>query len=376
MADTEPSPRTAVSAQPRRIDGYLPIADYAAIGDGRAVALVGIDGSLDWMCLPDLDAPSVFAALLDPVKGGSFSLAPAVPYEVTRSYREQTNVLQTDYETAEGTVRVTEALTVDNSQSAPWRELVRLIEGVSGSVPMEWRLRPRFDFGQKSREPVALEGALVYRHGDLQVALRCWEAGEPCVRGEVVEGRFTVSSDHRALLTLVASQDAAVPSPEREEVERRLEATERLWRDWVGRCSYDGPWREAVERSLLAIRLLANGRTGAIAAAATTSLPEAIGKPRNFDYRFGWIRDLSFTVDALLRVGMEELSHGSVGWLIGAAGQTRPRVNPVYSLTERVIASQTTLPLAGYRGAQPVHLGNQAGSQLQLGSYGDLIETV
>ncbi|MGH2859310.1 MAG: glycoside hydrolase family 15 protein [Solirubrobacteraceae bacterium] len=363
-------------APPRRTDGYLPIEDYGVIGDGRSAALVGTDGSIDWMCLPELDDPSVFAAILDPAAGGSFSLAPAVAYETRRRYLEHTNVLVTEFTTAEGSVRVTEALTVDTGQRASWRELARQVKGLSGSVPMEWRLRPRFDFGRVASEPVALGQALVYRHQKLQLALRCWDAGPPQMSGDAVQGSFEVGTGEQALIALLAGDGPALPSPERSEVERRLQQTAEIWRAWIGPCSYDGPWREEVRRSLLAIGLLTDGRTGAIAAAATTSLPEAIGKPRNYDYRFAWVRDLSFTVDALLRVNMQELSHASVGWVIGAVGQTRPRVNPVYSLTGSVIASQTKLPLTGYRATAPVHLGNQAGSQLQLGSYGDLMETV
>ncbi len=287
-----------------------------------------------------------------------------------------TNVLQTEYVTAEGSARVTEALTIDTSQNAPWRELVRQVEGVSGIVPMKWRVAPRFDYGQVSQEPVPCPGELVYRHGGLRVAIKVWDVGEPQVDHGAVQGEFGVRDGQQAMLVLVASDDVALPSPERSDVERRLKATIALWREWVGRTSYDGPFKPAVQRSLLAIRLLADGRTGAITAAGTTSLPEAIGGDRNYDYRFGWVRDLSFTVDALLRVGMEELAHASVGWLLDAVAKTHPRVDPVYGLTGAVVRSQQTLPLRGYRGTGPVHVGNRAGRQLQLGGVGDLLETV
>jgi GH15 family glucan-1,4-alpha-glucosidase len=366
----------AGKAEPRRTDGYLPIEDYAAIGDGRTLALVGIDGSIDWMCLPELDAPTAFAALLDPPQGGSFSLAPAISYEVRRGYLPQTNVLQTEFTTAEGTVRVTEALTVDSAQTAPWRELVREVEGISGSVPMEWRLRPRFGYGRPATDPVRRAGDLVWRHAGLQVSLKCWDAGEPRVSDGGAHGAFSVRQGETALLALLASEDVALPSPERVEIERRLRATAVVWRDWVQRTSYDGPWKDAVQRSLLAIRLLADGRSGAITAAGTSSLPEVIGGKRNYDYRFGWVRDLSFTVDALLRVGMRELAHASVTWLLGAVAGTHPRVDPVYALTGAVVRSQRTVDLAGYRGTSPVHVGNQAGSQLQLGGFDDLLETL
>jgi GH15 family glucan-1,4-alpha-glucosidase len=241
---------------------------------------------------------------------------------------------------------------------------------------MEWRARPRFGYGQQSREPALLEGNFVYRFGELQVGLQSWDAGEPRVERDAVLGRFEVSAGERALLALVATDDVALPSPQPKELERRLATTIELWREWVSRTTYDGPWKEAVQRSLLAIRLLADGRTGAIAAAGTTSLPEVIGGERNYDYRFGWVRDLSFTVDSLLRVGMKELSQASVGWLLDAVARTHPRVDPVYALTGEVVRSQERLPLAGYRATPPVHLGNQAGSQLQLGGFGDLLETV
>jgi GH15 family glucan-1,4-alpha-glucosidase len=376
MAKTQPASPARSPAQTRRTDGFLPIEDYGAIGDGRTVVLSGIDGSIDWMCAPEIDSPSLFGALLDPTDGGSFSLAPAGPFEVERRYLPQTNVLQTDYTTSAGAVRVTEALTIDPSQSAPWRELVREVQGLSGSVSMQWRLRPRFEYGRTAVSPGRFEDFIVYRHGRLQLGLRTWEAGTPALDGEVVSGSFEISADQRATLVLVASDDAAVPRPQREAVRRRLSSTEALWRDWVSRSSYRGPWQEAVERSLLALRLLADGRSGAITAAGTTSLPEQIGGQRNFDYRFGWVRDLSFTVDALLEVGMDELAHASVNWLLESVGHTRPRVDPVYALTTQVIRSQRQLPLAGYRGSTPVLVGNQAGSQLQLGGFGDLIETV
>jgi GH15 family glucan-1,4-alpha-glucosidase len=367
---------SAVERRVRRLDGYLPIEDYAAIGDGRALALVGSDGSIDWMCLPELDSPSVFAAVLDPVSGGSFSLAPAIPFEVRRQYVPDTNVLETEYLTDQGRVRVHDALTIDNAQNAPWRELVRRVEGVSGSVPMRWRLRPRFGYGSDSCEPVAVAGALVYRWRQLQLAFKAWDAGEPDVAAGATEGRFEIGDGDCALLSVLAADGVSVPSATREDLERRLSATMQLWRDWVGRTAYDGPWKSAVKRSLLALRLLADGRTGAIAAAGTTSLPEVIGGKRNYDYRFGWVRDLSFTVAALLRVGMEELAHESVGWLLRSVGQTHPRVDPVYALTGEVVRSQEQLPLPGYRATAPVHRGNQAGSQLQLGGFGDLLETL
>lgn len=366
----------AAGHEPRRTNGYLPIEDYAAIGDGRTVALVGRDCSIDWMCLPEMDSPSVFAALLDPDAGGSFSLAPTVPYAVTRRYVPQTNVLSSEITTAGGVVRITDAVTADAAWNGPWRELVREVECLAGTVPMQWRLRPRFDYGQTAPDPGRCAGALIWRHGTLQVALRCWDVGEPSVSDGAVTGAFTLEQGRRTLFTMIASDETALPIPARQAVERRLGETAERWRAWLRRSSYDGPWRDAVERSLLAIGLLADARSGAIAAAATTSLPEVVGAARNYDYRFGWVRDLSFTADALMRVGMEEPAHGSVMWLLAAISGTHPRVDPVYSLNGDAVRTQHTIELAGYAGSSPVHVGNQAGAQLQLGGYGDLLETI
>jgi GH15 family glucan-1,4-alpha-glucosidase len=359
----------------RSSDGFVPIEDYAAIGDGRALALVAGDGSIDWLCLPDLDSPSVFAALLDPQRGGRFVLCPTAPYRVQRRYIERTNLVQTEFATEGGRVRVTDGFTLDPSQNAPWRELVRRVEGLAGSVELSWSFEPRFDYGRQMPEYSRLESAVIARNGSLQLALLVWNAGDPQVN-DAVSATFTVRESEQALLALEATFGEPLPLPERSQVERRLEETARVWRTWVKRHRYEGPWRQAVERSLLAIRLLADGRTGAIAAAGTTSLPEVIGGERNFDYRFGWVRDLSFTLDALLEVGMEQLTQGSITWLLKATASTQPRVDPVYALDGSVVRAQEELPLAGYRGSRPVRHGNDAGRQLQLGGFGDLLETV
>lgn len=361
----------------RRIDGYLPIEDYGAIGDGRTLALVGLDGAIDWMCLPNLDAPSTFAALLDPVAGGQFTLCPQEPFTAEHRYLEQTNVLETVFETRGGRVRVLDALTIDKSLHTPWRELVRQVQGETGEVPMGWRVQPRFEYGSQPAGFEPAGDAIAARHGDLQLGLLAWgPAVESDIGSGIVSGSCRVGAGERLTLALVATDEQPLAVPRREAVERRLEETCEVWRSWVTRHSYEGPWTAAVERSLLAIRLLADARTGAIAAAGTTSLPEALGGKRNYDYRFGWVRDLCFTLDALLAVGMDDLVHAPLGWLLEATSHTHPRVDPVYALAGDVLRSQSELSLPGYRGTAPVHVGNNAGSQLQLGGFGDLIETL
>jgi GH15 family glucan-1,4-alpha-glucosidase len=368
--------REAARRAPCRVDGYLPIEEYAAIGDSRSLALVGSDGAIDWMCLPELDSPSVFAALLDDRDGGHFTVRPAIPYTVSRRYLERTNVLETTFHTDHGQAQLTDALTVDEAQAAPWRELVRELRGVTGTVPMHWELRPRFGFGQRAAAFERHGPAFVARDGALQLALRAWDAGEPAISDGAVRGSFEIEAGSEAMVAMVATDGEPLPVPERDQVHRRLEATSRVWRSWVARHMHEGPWRHAVERSLLAISLLADGRTGAIAAAGTTSLPESLDAERNYDYRFGWVRDLCFTVDALLAVEMGQLAQASVSWLLAATGHTHPRIDPVYALGGDVVRAQHEVPLAGYRGRGPVNVGNDAGSQLQLGGFGDFVETI
>jgi GH15 family glucan-1,4-alpha-glucosidase len=361
---------------PNRTDGYLPIEGYAAIGDGRALALVGLDGAIDWLCLPELDSPSTFAALLDPGAGGRFVVQPAIPFTPERRYLERTNVLETTFHTDRGTITVTDAFTIDASEPAPWRELVRKIEARSGAVPMNWRFEPRFDYGRHTPDLARVRDGALARHGELQVALRTFDAGATQITGGGAFGAFTAEPGTQAILAMIATDEPTLAMPSREQLERRLSDTVQVWRAWVTRHSYDGPWRNAVERSLLAIRLLGDARTGAIAAAGTTSLPEVLGAERNYDYRFGWVRDLCFTLDALLSVGMDEFTQAPVQWLLQATNHSHPRVDPVYALDGSVVRSQQPLPLAGYRRTGPVHLGNNAGSQLQLGGFGDLLETI
>ena len=357
---------------PERRDGYLRLGEYAAIGDGRTLALVGIDGSIDWMCLPDLDGSSIFGALLDPEAGGRFVVAPATPFEVSRRYLDRSNVLETTFSTAEGEVRVTDALTLDKSQVASWRELVRRVESLSGDVPMRWGFKPRFGPDAQAPDAASDHGAGVFRRGTLQVGLQCWNVP----RGGQHSGEFMARPGESSLLVMTAVSGEPLPLPGRDAVERRLADTSDVWRSWTAQHTYRGPWTGAVERSLLALRLLVSARTGAIAAAGTTSLPEVIGGDRNYDYRYGWVRDTSFSLDALLAVGMDELAHASVSWLLDATSRTHPRIDPVYTLDGAVLRSQSPVSGPGYRATRPVHLGNQAGSQLQLGGFGDLLETI
>jgi GH15 family glucan-1,4-alpha-glucosidase len=364
-----------VLEQPARRDGYAPIRDYAAIGDGRTVALVARDGSVDWLPLPDLDSPSVFAAILDTNRGGRFALAPEVPYAVERRYLPETNVLETTYSTSEGTVRVTDALTLPDDSLAPGRELVRSVQGLSGEVPMRWSVEPRFGYGT---QPVRLGrrlGVPVAELGSDSLAVRSFEAGDPEVGALSIDGRFETREGSSSIIALCAAHSEPLVLPAQAELERRLEHTVRVWRGWVARHGYAGPYRGPVIRSALALKLLVYAPSGAVAAAATTSLPEEIGGERNWDYRYSWIRDSAFTLEAFLELGCAPEARAYFWWLMHASELTHPRLQALYRLDGGARAPERSLPLEGYRRSAPVRIGNGAVEQLQLDTYGELIQT-
>lgn len=356
-----------------RTDGYLPIRDYAVIGDGRTAALVGRDGAIDWLCLPDLDSPSVLGALLDKERGGRFALEPANAYEVERQYVPATNVLETTFKTAEGAVRVTDALTLPNGRLGPYRELARRVEGVSGRVPMQWSVEPRFGYGAKGARFERRTGIPVAACGMDAVAVLSWDAGDVDGDAAAVRGRFVTDVGSRSLVALSAARQEPLVLPPRADIEDRLNETTHRWRAWAQGRRYDGPWRSAVVRSALALKLLVFAPSGAIAAAPTTSLPEAVGGSRNWDYRFSWPRDAAFTLHALLSLGCDGEARAFFSWLLHASQLTHPRLQVLYRLDGRAEAEEKELPLAGYRGSTPVRTGNGAAGQLQLDVYGEVL---
>lgn len=358
----------------RAIGDYEPIRSYAAVGDGRTVALVAKTGAIDFLSLPTLQAPTVFAALLDPEQGGSFELAPAEPFEVERSYLERTNVLQTTFRTAAGAVRVTDALCLEEGLLLPWIELARRIEGLAGDVRLRWRVRPRFDWSRRAPRIERRGGALIADGGEVRLGVHAWDAGEPVADDEAISASFTMRSGARALLALSCGQDQPIPIPKRPDVERRLEQTPGIWRRWLEACDYGGGWAESVVRSALLLKLLVYAPTGAIAAAPTSSLPERIGGDKNYDYRYAWVRDSAFTLDAMMRLGLSAQVHESFSFMLGAIRRTAPDLHPFSSLEGRTPRRAEELPLRGYRDSRPVRYGNAARDQLQLGCWGDLLE--
>jgi GH15 family glucan-1,4-alpha-glucosidase len=356
-----------------RVEGFAPIREYAAIGDGRTVALVARDGAIDWLCLPNLDSPSVFAAILDTSEGGRFVLEPEIPYESTRRYVPGTNVLETTFATAVGTVRVTDALTLPLAGLAPHRELVRRMEGLSGRVPMRWSVEARFGYGMASAKVKRRGSVPVATFGRDAIGVVSWGAGEVMTGDRSVNSAFPLDAGAVAHLVLSVAHDEPLVFPSRDEVDQRLELTVRDWQRWSETRRYEGRWQDAVIRSALALKLLVYAPSGAIAAAPTVSLPETIGGERNWDYRFSWPRDAAFTLEALLGLGCAPEAHAFFSWLLHATQLTHPRIQALYRLDGSTRTAEKQLALTGYRGSRPVRIGNAAVTQTQLDVYGEVV---
>jgi GH15 family glucan-1,4-alpha-glucosidase len=361
-----------------RVDGYAPIRDYAIVGDGRTAALIARDGSVDWLCLPNVDSPSVFARLLDAERGGAFRLEPTVPFEADRRYQDSSNVLETTFTTAEGSVRVTDAMTLTDIQRiSPMRELVRKVEALSGAVPLRWSLEPRFGYAGAKTRIERRAGRWSAHAGSDALVLGLANVGDGQERGGAIEGELRLRDGERAIFALAAAHNepAVIPGPE--DSERRLDRTQRFWPQWAGRVEYDGQWRDAVVRSALVLKLLTFAPSGAIVAAPTTSLPEWIGGARNWDYRFTWLRDASWTLDALQRLGHHDEAHAFFWWLMHASRLTQPCLQILYRTDGSEHTAERELSsLRGYRGSSPVRVGNGAREQVQLDLYGGVLAAI
>jgi GH15 family glucan-1,4-alpha-glucosidase len=358
-----------------RDTGYLPLREYAAIGDGRTLGFVASDGSLEWLCLPDLDSPSIFATVLDSERGGSFSFAPEPPFETERRYLPDTNVLETTFRTATGSVRVTDAMLLPDGGLVPARELARRVEGLSGQVSMKWRVEPRFRYGDRTPQMGRRGGTPVATAGGDALAVSSWAAGAPVIADGSISGSFIATAGAEALVVLGSAHQEPLVLPCRAEAESRLSSTISFWRAWAVGRTYVGPWRDAVIRSALVLKLLIHSPSGAIAAAGTASLPEQIGGERNWDYRFCWVRDSALTLHALMRLGCPQEGESYFWWLLHASQLTHPRLRVLYRLNGSERTPESTLPLDGYRNSAPVRIGNAAGGQEQLDVYGDLMQT-
>jgi len=367
---------------------YLPIEHYGIIGDMRTVALVGKNGSIDWMCLPNFDSPSVFAAILDDAKGGAFWLGPESGYEVKQMYLPNTNVLITRFFADEGMAEVTDFMSIgreaggETDQSA--HQLVRIVKAVRGPVHFRMRCTPAFDYARQTHQTtlgIDATSALFASPGQ-QFALRSTHTMELVEGG--VQARFALQGSEQAVFILRHREGHAQPDFLDAPVdgEALLNETVRFWRAWAAQSRYHGRWRETVMRSALVLKLLTFLPTGAIVAAPTTSLPEQVGGVRNWDYRYTWVRDAAFTVYSLIRLGYTEEAAAFAHFMQERAKEEDPQsstgpLNVLYGIDGRHEAPEETLDhLAGYRGSKPVRIGNAAVGHLQLDIYGELMDAL
>ncbi|WNI14958.1 glycoside hydrolase family 15 protein [Actinacidiphila sp. ITFR-21] len=349
-----------------------PIEDYAIIGDLQTAALVGPDGSIDWLCLPRFDSAACFAALLGDPDNGRWRLAPRGAKRCARrSYRGDTLVLDTFWQTPTGTVKVTDFM--PQRDHAP--DLIRIVEGVAGEVVMRGELALRFDYGSVVPWVRHTDGYRVAVAGPDSV----WLRAEPAVlmygRNMRTYADFTVAAGEKVAFILTWH-------PSHEKLPRRAEDPYQAlrhclddWDAWSARCVYEGPWRSAVLRSMITLKALTYAPTGAIAAAATTSLPEEIGGVRNWDYRYCWLRDAALTLNALISGGFLQEAHAWRDWLLRAVAGDPADLQIMYGISgERRLPEYEVPWLAGYEGSAPVRVGNAAAGQLQLDVYGEVLD--
>ena len=349
------------------------IEDHAALGDGRTVALIDRSGTVDWLPIPSLDSPPVFASLLDPGNGGRMLLRPVAEFTSRRRYLPGTNVLETTFTTENGTVRVTDALVTGVAGRLPWLEFARRIEGVAGTVVMDWSVEPGTVLGMSSPWAEHIDGNRILRVGTVNIGVTGLDDTEGDADAPRFGGRIRVTEGNRRTLTVVATHDEPLHLPEPGNVDIGIDRTVSNWELWSRTFSYDGPWADAVQRSALALKLLLYAPTGAIAAAATTSLPETPRGGKNWDYRFAWVRDTAYSLRALARFGLREETHAAISWLLRAVKGDQAELRILYGLREASSAEPRTHDVPGWRGIGPVVTGNRAAAQLQLGVYGDLL---
>jgi GH15 family glucan-1,4-alpha-glucosidase len=365
-------------------DRFSPIGDYALIGDCRSAALISRDGSLDWLCLPRFDSPSLFAALLDPERGGRFRVRPREHFAAERRYLPDTNILETTFRCPSGTVVLRDLMTVASEHEkrrelTPAHEVLREVEALAGEVELEVIYEPRPDYGRTRPALVSKGGLGVWcQTGRGALLLRSELPLELAADGQCAQGIGHLRAGERAYLSCSYTEEApAVIPPLGAAARQRVERSARWWRDWTNRCTYQGPYRDAVVRSALTLKLMAYAPSGAVVAAPTTSLPEALGGSRNWDYRYCWLRDASFTLRALLALGYDEEGRAFLGWMLHATRLTAPELQVVYDVFgEAKLPEQELRHLAGYAGSRPVRIGNDAHGQLQLDVYGEVLDAV
>lgn len=362
---------------------YQPIENYGIIGDMHTAALVGMNGSIDWLCFPHFDSPSVFAAILDHKKGGCFKIAPASGKPTCRQhYWPDTNVLITRFLMAEGVGEITDYMAASNRAGGAGdhrHQVYRKVAAVRGDVTFRLECRPAFNYARHRHEVIISNQGAVFHSAELNLALSTRIPLQAQAGGAVAE--FTLHEGQTAVFVFqAAALDGSCPAYlSDKEAAAVFTKTIDFWQRWLSKCSYTGRWREMVYRSALVLKLLTFVPTGAIIAAPTTSLPETIGGGRNWDYRYTWIRDAAFTLYGFLRIGFTDEAASFMDWLAARSHELDPddSLQIMYSIEGRHRLDEKILThLEGYRGSAPVRIGNAAYRQLQLDIYGELMDAV
>jgi len=361
---------------------YQPIENYGLIGNLHTAALVGMDGSIDWLCVPRFDSPSVFAAILDDQKGGRFRIA-ATGENIRQKqhYWPNTNILITRFMHADGIGEIADYMPVGGSGASLADQLVRRVRVVHGRMPFRLECRPAFDYARASHKTFLNEKGARFDGPGLRLGL----ATEIQLRrdGDGVISDFILGEGESTTFVLrhLKNDDETDLCPGTEEAETAFRDTVAYWQRWLSHCTYQGRWREMVHRSALALKLMTYKPTGALVAAPTTSLPEHIGGARNWDYRYTWLRDASFTLYGLMRIGFTEEAAGFFDWLKARWHEDKSSgdgpLQLMYGIDGRIeLAEEELSHLEGYRGSRPVRIGNGAHNQLQLDIYGELMDSV
>jgi GH15 family glucan-1,4-alpha-glucosidase len=346
------------------------IEDYALLGDLHTAALVSREGSIDWLCLPRFDSGACFATLLHDESAGHWRIAPAAGGPATRrAYRDDTLIMDTEWDTPEGSVRVTDFMPPRGEAA----DLVRIVEGLSGRVPMRLRLVIRFDYGHVVPWIRRSDDGVIAIAGPDTLCL----TAPVSVHGDHMStvAEFEVAAGDRVPFVLTHAQSHRVEEAVRAQAEQALRDTEQFWRDWISQCTYRGPYEAAVRRALITLKALTYDPTGGITAAATTSLPESLGGVRNWDYRYCWLRDTTFTLQALLGTGYIDEAKAWRDWLVRAVAGDPAKLQIMYSIDGTRRIPELSLDwLSGYEGSAPVRIGNEAAGQFQLDVYGEVLD--
>ena len=356
---------------------YPPISDYALLSDCHSGALVSMDGSIDWCVFHRFEARPLFARLLDWEQGGFFRIAPVGEYRASRRYVPNTNVLETRFETSNGVITLTDAFAVRIESGHPDHRLIRRVQCESGQVAVKARFEPKFDYGLAAPRVELLDEDLATAYGGPDALVLQTELPIGTAELSACEAARTLSEGDDALvaLTWCLPHELAPDRLERERILGELEGTIAFWQAWAERCGYDGPYREEVLRSALVLKGLTNAPTGAIVAAATTSLPEKIGGERNWDYRYSWLRDSALTINALFMLGYTQEAQDYITWLKRTTAGSAKELQIMYGVGgERLLPEIELEHLEGYRGSRPVRVGNDAAKQFQLDVYGEMLD--